>query len=164
MGLSRASVGFAWFALAGLALGVGQGCSDGKKGDPYGRVVTGTVTYQGNPVAGAFVTFASAGGNSAFGQTDSEGKYKLTASGSEKVPLGEYQVSIVKKEQQAAPGSQVVLDPEHPENYVPPDPDAPPPPEPKDLLPAKYAVAAKSGLSATVTADGENVFEFALTD
>jgi hypothetical protein len=164
MSLSRRSVGFAWVALAGLVLGAGQGCSGGKKSDPYGRVVTGKVTYQGNPVEGAFVTFASAGGNSAFGRTDAEGKYKLAASGSDKVPLGEYRVSIVKKEQQAAPGAQAVLDPEHPENYVPPDPNAPPPPEPKDLLPAKYAQAGASGLSATVTADGENVFEFALTD
>lgn len=163
MGLARPSLGFVWIVLAGLALAVGQGCSGGKKGDPNGQLVTGKVTYQGNPVDGAFVTFASPSA-SAFGQTDAEGKFKLTTSTGEKVPLGAYQVSIVKKEQAATSAAGAEFDPEHPENYVPPDPNAPPPPEPKDLLPVKYADATKSGLSATVTADGKNEFDFPLTD
>lgn len=160
---ARPSVCFAWIALAGLALGVGQGCSGGKKGDPNGRMVTGKVSYQGKPIEGAFVTFASPSA-SAFGQTDSQGKFKLTASSGEKVPLGAYQVSIIRKEQPSAPAAGNDFDPEHPENYVPVDPNAPPPPEPKDLLPVKYADASTSGLSATVTPDGNNEFEFPLTD
>ena len=110
MGLAKPSVCFAWIALAGLAFGAGQGCSGGKKGDPNGRVVAGKVSYQGNPIEGAFVTFASPSA-SAFGQTDSEGKFKLTASSGEKVPLGAYQVSIVKKEQTARPPPQSSLIP-----------------------------------------------------
>jgi hypothetical protein len=163
LSVARRGVCFASIALAGLALGVGQGCSDGKKGDPNGRVVTGKVSYQGNPVDGASVTFISPS-VSAFGQTDSDGKFKLTTAGGEKIPLGDYQVSIVKKERPATPAGGAEFDPEHPENYVPPDPDAPPPPEPKDLLPVQYADATKSGLSASVTADGKNEFEFPLTD
>jgi hypothetical protein len=163
MCFARPSVGFAWIALAGLALGVGQGCSKGKKGDPNGQLVTGKVTYQGNPVDGAFVTFA-APSVSAFGQTDSEGKFKLATASGDKVPLGAYQVSIFKKEQPSAAAARAEFDPEQPENYVPPDPNAPPPPEPKDLLPVRYAQAGTSGLSATVTVDGKNEFDFPLTD
>lgn len=163
MGIARGRAFLAWIALAGLALGVSQGCSRGKQGDPNGREVTGKVTYQGNPIDGAFVTFTSPS-VSAFGQTDAEGKYKLTVSTGNRIPLGAYQVSIVKKEQPSAPAGAADFDPEHPEAYVPADPNAPPPPEPKDLLPAKYAKAAESSLSATVTADGKNEFDFALTD
>jgi hypothetical protein len=150
-----------WIALAGLALGGSQGCSGGgAKGDPNGREVTGKVVYQGNPVEGAAVTFRGAS-VSAFGQTDAEGKYKLRVSSGEQVPLGTYQVSIVKKE--SLPVSTASSDQE---NYVPPDPNAPPvpAPAPKDLLPARYGDAAKSGLTATVTADGKNEFDFPLSD
>jgi hypothetical protein len=145
-------------AIGGLALCSIQGCSGGKEGDPNGKTVTGTVTYNGSPVEGANVTFMSAN-SSAFGLTNAEGKYQLTTASGEKVSLGDYQVSIVKKE--APPPSAAST---NEAEYVPPDPNAPPAPAPKDLLPAKYADAAKSGLTANVTADGENKFDFALTD
>lgn len=154
----------AWMAIGGLGLAGIQGCSGGGGGggDPNGKVVTGTVTYNGSPVEGANVTFMSANA-SAFGLTDAAGKYQLTTATGEKVSLGDYQVSIVKKE--SAAGADAGGDePFNEETYVPPDPDAPPPPEPKDLLPARYADATTSELSATVTADGENNFDFTLSD
>lgn len=147
-----------WIALAGLAIGGSQGCSGGAKDDANGRAATGKVTYQGNPVEGASVTFRGPS-VSAFGLTDAEGKYKLRTGSGERVPLGTYQVSIVKKE--SPPVSTASTDQE---NYVPPDPNAPPAPAPKDLLPAKYGDAAQSGLTATVTADGKNEFDFSLSD
>lgn len=151
---------FAWIAVAGLALSGSQGCSGGKEGDPNGRLVSGTVTYQGKPVEGASVTFTSPTA-SAFGLTDSEGKFKLTTAGGDKISLGDYKVAIVKKET-----PPLVAAPSNPDEYVPPDPNAAPSPSaaPKDLLPARYGDAAKSGLTAPVTADGKNEFEFALTD
>ncbi|HVA46572.1 MAG TPA: carboxypeptidase-like regulatory domain-containing protein [Pirellulales bacterium] len=159
----------AWIALAGLGLGGSQGCSRAKRGDPNGRPVTGAVTYQGSPVEGANVTFVSAS-TPAFGRTDAEGKFKLATAAGENVPLGSYQVAIVKKEaplvEPESSSTEELGDGGLPADYqfVPPDPNAPPPAEPKDLLPAKYADAAKSGLSATVTADGKNEFDFPLTD
>ena len=161
MGTGRLSMGvhFAvWAAIGGLGLCSIQGCSGGDGGDPNGKVVTGTVTYNGSPVEGANVTFMSANA-SAFGRTDAAGKYQLTTASGEKVSLGDYQVSIVKKE---APPASTASTSE--EEYVPPDPNAPPAPAPKDLLPTKYADAAKSGLSASVKADDENKFDFDLTD
>lgn len=153
--------------VAALLCSASQGCSGKQEGASNGRAVAGTVTYQGAPVPGAYVTFASAH-DSAFGQTDAEGKFKLAASGGDQIPLGDYQVSIVKKDATSVPNGPEgpELDPEHPEQYqfTEPSADAPPAPQPKDLLPEKYADPASSGLTASVTPDGKNEFEFALSD
>ncbi len=143
--------------VSAFALLASHGCSKSNAGDPNGRPVTGTVTYKGSPVEGATVTFTSTGA-SAFGKTDAQGKFKLRVPGGENVLIGNYQVVIAKKETPAAAPTP------SPEAYVAPNPNAPAPPAPKDLLPAKYAVAAESGLTATVTADGKNDFDFALAD
>lgn len=145
--------------LAALVAGGSQGCSKATAEDPNGRTATGTITYQGKAVAGALVTFRSAS-ESAFGQTDAEGKYKLRTGKGEKVPLGAYQVSVVKQESSAVAATSF-----NPDEYVPPEQlQATPAAAPKDLLPAKYGDAAKSNLTATVTADGKNEFDFALSD
>lgn len=148
----------AWLAVAAIAVIASPGCSGEKKGDPNGRPVSGKVTYNGSPVEGASVTFSSPTA-SAFAITDAEGKYKLTTAGGDKVSLGQYQVSIVKKDAPAPPAAATDS-----ASYVPPDPNAPPPAPPKDLLPAKYALPTTSQLTATVTADGKNEFDFPLTD
>jgi hypothetical protein len=100
-------------------------------------------------------------GAAAFGQTDAEGKFKLTTASGGNVSLGEYKVLITKKE--ASPASQAAFDPDQ---YVPPDPNAPPAPEPKEknLLPAKYKTVKDTPLNASVTADGKNEFDFPLSD
>src|SRR6185437_6381237 len=55
-----------------LALSVSLGCSGGgKTGNPNGRPATGTVTYKGQPVDGATVSFISPS-VSAFGSTDAQ--------------------------------------------------------------------------------------------
>jgi len=143
---------------AGLALSVSLGCSGGgKTGNPNGRPATGTVTYKGQPVEGATVSFISPS-VSAFGSTDAQGKFKLRASDGENVALGDYQVTVVKKEFTPPPP------PPSEQDYVPPDPDAPAAPEPKDLLPAKYKTVKDTPLKATVTADGKNDFPLDLAD
>ncbi len=136
MGTGRLAQGVsfaAWLALGYLGLCSIQGCSGGGGGggDPNGKVVTGTVTYNGSPVEGANVTFMSAN-SSAFGRTDAEGKFQLTTASGEKVSLGDYQISIVKKE---APPPSAASTSEA--EYVPPDPNAPPAPAPKDLAPGQ---------------------------
>jgi hypothetical protein len=147
-----------WLIVAAAATFASLGCSKGNSGgDPNGRPVTGTVTYKGSPVEGATVTFVSPN-NSAFGMTDAQGKFKLKTANGENVSLGDYQVTVVKKE--APPAAA----PSTPEEYVPPDPNAPPPPAPKDLLPAKYGDTKSSGLTATVKADDANDFPLQLAD
>lgn len=141
-----------------LAVSAALGCSGGSKGsNPNGRPASGTVTYKSTPVEGATVSFISAT-SSAYGQTDAEGKFKLRAADGENVALGEYQVLVVKKEQLPAQAES------SPENYVPPDDNAPPPPEPKDLLPTKYATQQTTPLKETVKADGPNEFTISLED
>ena len=126
---------------------------------PTTYAVSGTVTHNGNPVEGATVNFQSAtGANGAVGTTDATGKYTLTtfAAGDGAVP-GEYKIKIVKFEGAAKTD---VVD-ESSEDYVAPiegQEDAPP----KNLLPEAYADATTSGLTATVTQDAAQVFDFAL--
>lgn len=132
------------------------GC--GGKEEGSGRPVTGKVTYNGQAVADATVTFVGLA-NSAFGRTDAEGKFQLHTALGEKVPVGDYQVTVTKIDAPPPPAA-----PSNPDQYVPPDPNAPPPPAPKDLLPAKYKDPAASTLTAGVKDSGENRFEFTLTD
>lgn len=138
--------------LAASATGCG-----GKKNEGSGRPVTGKVTYNGQPVSGATVTFVGVA-NSAFGMTDAEGNFKLRSSSGEIAPLGDYQVTVTKTD--APPPAAAA----NPSDYRPPDPNAPPPPEPKDLLPAKYKQTTSSQLTASVMQSGQNFFEFKLTD
>jgi hypothetical protein len=138
-------------------LSASLGCSGGKAGNPNGRPATGTVSYKGQPVEGATVSFISPG-SSAFGATDAQGMFKLRASDGDNVALGDYQVTVVKKEFTPPPP------PPSEQDYVPPDPEAPPPAEPKDLLPAKYKTPRETPLKFSVTAAGPNDFAIELTD
>ena len=144
--------------LFGSLLTLGCAQSQGpERPDTY--PVSGTVTHNGEPVEGATVSFQSAtGANSAVGTTDATGKYTLTtfAAGDGAVP-GDYKIKVVKFDK---PAQTKVVD-ESSENYVAPiegQGNAPP----KNLLPQTYADATKSGLTATVTEDANQVFDFAL--
>lgn len=119
--------------------------------------VTGVVTEKGQPIAGATVTFHPAGeGRGASGTTDANGTYRLsTAKPADGAMAGEYKVTVVKFDSAAASGGS--------EEYVPPKETggSQPPPAPKNLLPAKYAEANASGLTATVK-EGDNKIDFSL--
>lgn len=147
---------FSTAALAAIGLAITAtvvvGCKPGHKG-PATAPVTGVVAFNGEPVAGATIAFQPGeGGRSAAGITDESGRYQLStyARNDGAIP-GDYKVVIVKYE--ATPsGSGTGKD------YVPPDG---PIPEPKSLIPKKYASAESSGLKATV-ATGQNTLDFAL--
>ena len=147
-----------WLLCLGTAIlmAVIIGCGR-KKEAGNGKSVTGKVVYHDQPVAGCTVTFI-APFNSAFGMTDDQGRFQLRTSQGDKVPLGDYKVTVLKTET-PAPGAQASES-----EYRPPPPDAPPPPEPKDLLPARYKQADTSQLTAQVTDTGPNDFTFTLTD
>lgn len=127
--------------------------------------VTGKVTLNGSPVAGATVTFVPSGeGKSAVGMTDDTGTYTLkTYDGVEGAPAGEYKVKIVKYEGGAAPAEAAPPpsgeDQEYSEDYAGAEEETA---EPKNLLPEKYADESSSGLTATVT-EGENSIDFELS-
>lgn len=115
--------------------------------------VTGVVTLDGQPVAGADVSFLPAAGDAeaapAQAVTDDAGRFEVATlfdQGRTSQPgmrPGSYAVQITKIER--------------------PPPAAGLSQAPKNVLPRKYASTATSGLNATVTADGENEFAFALT-
>jgi hypothetical protein len=139
--------------VAVLALTCISGCRDGVPRSTHEVTPAGgVVTYQGQPAAGASVAFEPIGEATpgAYGHTDARGRFRLQTFGRDDGAIpGEYAVTIRKIE--ASP-----LPPDY-------DPDNPPPVEPaKDLLPEMYGNPATSGLSATVTAQGPNVFTFAL--
>lgn len=139
-----------------LCIAASLGCG-GKKELGKGKPVTGTVLYHDQPVADCTVTFI-APFYSAFGMTDARGRFELSTAQGENVPLGDYQVTVVKTEDlsppEAAPDAV----------YQPRDANAPPPPEPKDLLPAKYKEPGTSQLTATVSEAGPNDFALTLAD
>jgi hypothetical protein len=115
---------------------------------------SGQVTYNGRPLAEAFVTFSpESGTHGASGMTDADGKYALTTfSQGDGAPIGNYTVTITKAEPKVTPN--------------PADPVNLPPlkVEQRHLIPKKYSSPSTSGLKAAVTDGGENAFAFELTD
>lgn len=133
------------------------GC--GGKSQGPGKPVEGKVTYHDQPVAGAIVTFSSTNA-SASGITDEQGHFKLRTAIGENVPPGDYRVLVSKTEEVPRTGVEATSD----ADYKPPDPNEPPPPAPKDLLPTKYKSLEGTDLTATVTDKAPNEFTFPLKD
>ena len=80
------------------------------------------------------------------------GKYTLSTFASEDGALpGEYRVAVTKYEKEEAASGQF-----NESTYTEPDPNAPST-GPKNLLPAKYANAQSSGLTATVKEESNTI-------
>lgn len=122
------------------------GC--GKKGPSLAPVV-GTIRYEGKPVGGASVSFVPSDPKlrAATAITDDQGNYRLETLGfGEGAIVGKHRVSVALR------------------TPTPPVKDLKTPRQiGKPLLPAKYFNPDKSGLSAEVTATGENRFDFDLS-
>ena len=156
--------------IAGFAVGCGGGSGRTAATVP----VTGTVTLDGAPVAGAIVAFApkAQGVSAAFGTTDASGQFTLTTvQPGDGAMVGSYDVTVTKTTAPAGaasgpsdydPDSQDSVDAAYAEHYASEEEGADT--EPKDLLPTKYKDAATSELKAEVTAGGDNNFTFALTE
>lgn len=116
------------------------GCSKSEE-LPELHPVTGTVTLDGDPLAGANVSFEPAGGRPSFGTTNEQGVFSLTYD----VDLpgavaGQHTVRITNDAEELTPEGD---------------------PLPSDnTLPSRYNV--ESQLTETVT-EGENSFTFELT-
>jgi len=143
--------------LASLTVWAGCGGEAGLDGT---TAVSGVVTYKGQPVEGANISFSPTGGTgrAASALTDAEGRFQLTTlkPGDGALP-GSYQVAVSKTEVQNA------MTPEEAQAYFEKHLKTPEVKH-KELLPAKYKHSNTSGLSAEVTEGGENNFTFDLND
>jgi hypothetical protein len=137
---------FCGFLVCASLLLAGCGGGTGVKTYP----VKGTVTYRGQPLPDAAVTFYPSQGRHAAGLTDAQGTFFLsTFNPKDGAPAGTYQVGI----------TEAVLE-------TPPMPGTggpelqPKPPR----FPARYTDPNQSTLTAEVKPDGENDFKFDLTE
>ena len=133
-----------WFAL--LPLTVLVGCQEAE--GPATYETTGVVTLSGEAVQGAVLFFqpVAGAGKPAQATTDAAGMFEVHTAIETNVTKpgmvpGDYRVTVTK------------LDTSNVTSTLTP---------PKNMLPAKYANLGTSELNATVSADGENHFEFAL--
>lgn len=117
--------------------------------------VTGTVTYNGQPVSDAIVTFIG-GERGAIGRTDESGRLQMTTfEAGDGVLPGSYKVMISKTVVEGVPD-------EVGEGASPgEEPDMG---SQKDLLPVRYKDPNQSGLTAEVGEGLPNEFHFELTD
>ena len=141
------------------ALALMAGCSTSAsdkwtKDRPKTFPAEGVVTYKGQGVEGASVTFAPTDrkGTAAYAITDAEGKFVLNTFGDKDgAAAGEYTVTITKKQTDTTQN--------------PKDPNGPPLKSvEKSLIPARYASSGTSKLTASVKDGGENKFTFELKD
>lgn len=146
--------------MAGILI---AGCDSSDPNQLPTEKVSATVTYKGNPVEGATVSFMlppSGGSNSgppAFGVTDATGVAKLTTyKDGDGAILGKHMVLISKDEFQGT----VEVASQDSEDY---SPGATPPPKVKALLPKKYSLPT-GGLSAEVVKGTPLEFTFDLKD
>lgn len=129
--------------LLAVACGL-SGC--GGAGEPDTYPVTGVVTYNGQPVVGANVTFYPTEGRPGMGVTNEAGEFSLeTVAGDHKVT-----VAILPP----MPGEITSED-----AYDPPSEEAE-----EGAIPTVYANSVQTPLSEIVSADGENRFTFDLVD
>lgn len=123
--------------------------------------VTGTVTLNGEPLAGATVLFApnDAGGVSAMGTTDEQGRYTLSQASNQGALPGTYKVVIEHYTTldgkpiptSEDPAAQMDVEQLRAQGQV------------KQTLPPKYSGFDQSELNATVKEEGENKHDFPLT-
>jgi hypothetical protein len=126
-----------------LVLGIGiLGCGTGR------HVVKGRVTLDGQPVAEAAVMFVPAKGAPGQAQTDDDGNYILTCANEPGIPAGNYKVCISKFVVQS--------------NKTPAADDLSPGKlgNVKHVVPERYGMPEKSGLTATVPG---GTYDFALS-
>jgi hypothetical protein len=143
------------------------GVGSGDQQDVY--PVTGKITMNGAPVAGATVTFSPQQGQPvAYGRTNSSGEYALTTyEANDGAAEGDYIVLVAKS---AGGGSEGPSEEEMHEAMTSGEDIQPGghgaagggDESAGSLLPEKYSSQADSGLTATVTSDGENKFDFDL--
>jgi len=139
--------------MASMLLAVG--CS---RGSLSGTVpVTGKVTYKGQPVANATITFIGQGeARTAVAVTDASGVYRLKTLDSNGAIPGKYIVLVSQTENIPGADQPVSMD-EAARNQGKAR-------EPRQLLPARYSDPAKTPLDVEVKRGRTNSFDLSLAD
>ena len=129
------------------------GCSGG--GISGTAPVVGKVTYKGEPVEGAVVSFIGEGDGARVATAISGpgGAYELTTAESKGALPGKYSVTVTKTETSAGAMQSMEEAAKSPA----------PPPASKELLPVKYGNPAQSPLKFDVKS-GSNTIDLPLTD
>jgi hypothetical protein len=139
---------FAWMTAGVIVLTMMSGCG----GKPSPEPVSGTITYNGEPVVNANVIFTpkTAEGEVARGQTDDQGKVTQvsTASPGDGVRPGEYAVSLTPLAPASSSGDEI--------DYAA-APQKPP-------FPEKYMDPSVTDLRVTVAPGSDNQFNLELKD
>ena len=105
--------------------------------------VGGVVTYQGEPLPGATVTFIPEEGPPAVGTTNEQGEFSLVTHGRSGAAVGPHTISVIaqKDEREITPGEAETMKTEDLMKIR------------KSLIPEKYAHPRTSGLAETVSDD-----------
>ncbi|QDV23188.1 carboxypeptidase-like regulatory domain-containing protein [Aureliella helgolandensis] len=153
-----------WPASVGLLLiGFSSGCG----GNALGTVEAGgQVTYKGEPLAGATVTFVpQAGQRAASGVSDASGRFHATtlAAGDGAMP-GRYKVTVTKTQESTVPKTTAEMSADDMRKIEREMMNQAPPPgrEPVNLLPAKYKSAETSPFNCDLPDSGKGDFKFDL--
>lgn len=146
---------FVGLAMGAVLLSFAVGCGGGRDSSLPDLVpVSGTVTLDDKPLAGAMVTFVPVGatrGRSCYGITGADGRYELMENEKNKgAPVGEFAVLVNKWVM--PDGSDFPKD----STQSPMDSGA------RELLPPQYSLDGASTLKATVPASGGTI-DFKLT-
>ena len=154
-----------FLAVLSLSFAAVLGCGNGHD---LNRV-SGMVTFNGEPLAGATITFTPEDpqGVLAVGSTDSSGRFVLAApvqSGvTQGAMSGRYRVTIAKRETTPCPDSiayqegRITYDELQSRGGGGSGTS-------RDLIPARYGNAQQSGLEAEVVPNADNEFNFDLVD
>lgn len=159
----RTSGVLALFGLVILA-GCGGEAGFGAKGRVKTVPVTGKVSFMGNPLAGAMVSFSPKGAQpAAGGMTDDSGRFKLTTyRAGDGAAEGDFTVLVAMTEAPAADANANADHGTDPTKSYGTSHSAGKPKSGGGVLPPKFSDPDKSGLSATVKAGGKNDFAFDL--
>lgn len=153
---------FLWCTLI-ISLPFATGCfGSSDEGRLPTKPLAVTVTHNGQPVAGATVSFVDEAGTApAFGQTDAQGVAKMkTYEEEDGVVYGTHRISVIKSE---IVGEQEAADQDS-EEYDPLAAEQGPPVMIKPLIPAKYASPVTSGLTAQINDDSPEEMKIELVD
>ena len=148
---------FVCLTISGCLLAL-AGCSGGKdkwlNGRPPVYKASGQVTYQDKPLEGALVLYhPTMGDTSAFGRTDSDGKFELTTFDQhDGAPEGSYKVVVTKFEYEVKPTKYDSPEEKSVARI------------PKAVVPKKYSKKETTDLTADVKSDGPNEAVFEIKD
>jgi hypothetical protein len=139
-----------------LWIGFLSGCSSSETGKGTDLFpASGVLMSGGKPLSGATVVFIPEKGPTAMGQSDAEGKFRLTSGGRAGVAAGKSKVTVTKYS--TPPKDPKSLKPEDMQKMQMAGPTSQ---ASNSLVPERYTSPETSPLEAEVVSDGKNEFEF----